>query len=257
MKIIITISLLLINYSILISCSCSSTSFCSIMNNVEETVVFKGETLKLKDHNNGFHSAVIKVLLKIKGEAILTDTIELFGGDNQAGCEVNLHLNIGDINFFAMIITGISTIDINQFEFENDLFWVSDTNSCWFKKLNIERNFVTGPISDKFDRYPLELFERDLVECSFSVEDLQKYLCPDFKVFPNPVKNNIFLSNTDNSRLIDELKIYSTTGELLLVANSNQILNRNIPLPNLDERLVILEITCGEERILQKLIILQ
>ena len=257
MKYTIAIFLLLINYNSLISCSCSYLSFCGAMRAAEESVVFKGETIKVKHHYNGYHSAVIKVLTKINGEQLLTDTIELFGGIHDGGCEVKLNLEVGDVNYYAFIALTGTTIDITQFEHESENYWVSDVNLCLYSRLTIDGEFVRGRVSKEFDSYPLESFENDLVDCSFSIKAFQEYLCPDFTIYPNPVKNNLFLKSTDDSRLIDELKIYSTSGQLLFEADPNQILDRNISLSNFDENLVILEIKCGEEKIVQKIVIVQ
>lgn len=257
MKFIITILFLLTNYTLLISCSCSPISFCGLMEVSEEAVVFKGETLKVKNHDDRYHSAIIKVLTVIRGEHILTDTIELFGGNIDASCEANLQLTVGDINYFGSIVLNHSPIDVDQFEHESDNYWVSGFHQCFSAKLIIDGNFVKGRVSKEFDRYPLESFEKDLVDCTFSDQAFQKHLCPDFMVYPNPVKNNLFLSSTDDSRFIDELKIYNTAGQLLFDADPNQILDKDISLPNFDESLVVLEIKCGEERIFQKLVIMQ
>lgn len=254
MKTIITILFSLFSFSLLSACSCSSITFCSAMK-ADEGIIFLGETIKTKEFDDGYHSAVIRVIKKIKGEDVLTDTIELFGGQNGAGCEANLNLRKGDTYYFALINASPSTIDINQFEMNNENNWSLLTHLCFYKKLSIQGDFVKGCISKEFNRYPLEFFEQDLVDCSFSVDRLKTVLCPNFKIGPNPVRNTLFLTDPSQRQLIDALNIYSTSGSLLLSADSNEILNGSIEIPNFGQSLIILEITCGEENFFQKIVI--
>lgn len=255
MKTLITILVLVINLSPAFSCSCVSIDFCEAANNYEESLVFKGETIKTIYHGNGYSSAVIKVLTILKGHEVLTDTIELFGGNNGASCEVVLDLKVGNINYFAIINSNYTTMDISQFNLFDENNFSKAMNLCEYKKLEVKADFVDGYINKSFDKYPLDQFEKDLFNCSFSIETLRNSLCSNYEAYPNPLKNTLFLRKTGSSELIDGLKIYSTSGKLLYVGQKNELFRRTFNLPNFEERLVILELKCGEERFFQKLVI--
>jgi len=152
--------------------------------------------------------------------------------------------------------SNFSPMDINQFEHESENYWAKAIDLCSYKKLEINDQFVSGYISYQFNKYPTELFENALESSNFSLEELRKEICPNFTVYPNPIKDQIFLRNTGNPNLIQELKLYSTTGQLLLNADPKQIQYGRITLPYLEEKLVILELKCGEEKLYQKLIVL-
>ena len=239
MKTIITTLLIALNYSFAAACSCSNITFCGAMG-ADEGVIFLGETIKTKQFEDGYHSAIIRVIKKFKGEDILTDTIELAGGRNGAACEVKLNVIQGEINYFALINVSPSTVDINQFEKENENNWSLLTHLCLYKKLSIRGDFVQGCISRDLNQYPVDFFERDLIDCSFSIEVLKEYLCPDFQIGPNPVRNkNLFLTDKTQTQLIDELNIYNTSGALLFNANANEILNGTISIPDFPQGLII------------------
>ena len=237
------------------SCSCSGATFCGILNQVDEGVVFKGETLEVIQHGEGYSSVIVKVLSSLKGQGVLTDTVELFGGSNGASCETRPGFQAGEVGYFALIHNNALSFDIEGFEKRSPSYWVSSLHLCGYIPLRIEGDWIYGNITREVFRYPISIFEEALTNCSFSNEALKEEVCASFSVAPNPIQTSMQLENIDDLDIIDQLNIYSLSGQLLYKANQEQIQDNFFNLPLIEEGVVLIEVQCGSRRQVQKVLV--
>ena len=193
-------------------------------------------------------------MTKFSDAVDITDTIELVGGANTAGCESYLSfLHPGEIKYIALNNTGFNVINIEAVPSVNENYWRHSPMQCFFTVLDIADEQVKGFISQKFSHYPLEKFEERLTGCNFTTEEIEEIYCPEFRLSPNPMKGEyLYVNSATDASLIKSMRIFSLSGELIF-EQKDVAFTRNIRIPSIHEKLIIVEVICGEERIIQKL----
>jgi hypothetical protein len=77
-------------------------------------------------------------------------------------------------------------------------------------------------------------------------------LANQINVYPNPAKEQLFISYEGNEKL--QLKLYNLVGQIVEIKQSRQAKNLQIPLNHLSKGVYLLEIIAGEQRISRKVI---
>lgn len=239
------------------ACSCSLPSFCTILEFGSNQAVFKGRVLEVNYPDTYYRSVIVEVITEFSENPELTDTIELIGGYNTAGCEMSLGLfNEGDIKYMAINKSNTNLIDLSTIPPANENYWRHSTNSCETIVLDIVDDRVEGFISKEFSYYPSDLFDEKIKGCNLTGEDIAEGSCADFFLYPNPIiGQEIFIEDRTIVSALESIRIFTPDGKLIFEEKKGEIA-RTIELPFIKEKLVIVEVICGEERIIQKMVVM-
>lgn len=260
MKYIINKSAILIflffssNLSAVYSCSCFETSFCDILSDGTDQVVFKGKVLDITYPSDRYKSVTIEVIKLFSNQISVTDTIELIGGKNESSCENYLsEFNVGETRYVALNYTSGNIINLSTVATANPNFWRHSPNLCSINILDTKEDKVEGYINNEFTSYPIGLFEEKLFNCDFSFEDIEDCFCPNISLYPNPVTSGaLYISDRSTLSVIKSIRIFTPNGKLILDLSRDEI-SSTIELPIIHEKLILVEITCGKERIIEKI----
>ena len=235
------------------ACSCSLADFCNVLENGIDQVVFKGRTIAIDYPNDQYKIVTVEILENFSDQVDISDTIELIGGMNSAGCETYLHaFKPGEIIYAAMNFTSDNIINLDQVPASGSNYWRHAPSYCNLTLLRVEGNRIMGDISDDFSNYPASRFDEKIRGCSLSVQDIEETYCPEFQLASNPYSGD-YLRIFDNGSVpaLKSLRIFTLSGQLVFELDQDEI-SEYILLPFIQEKLLIVEVMCGEERIVQK-----
>lgn len=222
------------------ACSCYATTYCEVVNSTNSAVAFKGKVVDNIRYSFNNVAIYIEIEKLYKGDPNTTDTIKLYGGENSAGCQIDL------MSRFPVGTTLIAALGGNSFftnpdsDFEN--YWETGTSLCNFINLTLENNTLSGAIAPGVSSYNIDEFEKDLYNCNLLNPDLEEIQCEDNNViiYPNPAKSFVQVSVRFFGSSISKVNIYSTDGKL--VKKLDKTPNNNYNLNGLSEGIHIIEL---------------
>jgi len=247
-----------LSVNFVLACSCTRYSFCEFYQLPETKIAFKAIVLNNKTYSSENFAVYLKIIKKYKEEIPITDTIKIFGGPNEASCQLDVRRFVdGDTLIGGVAIYSNEPVIDPDSLLEN--FLDLDPGGCgtWFFKPR--NNWISGFIDDKIFEYPLDLFEEVLKkdECSFDFNFIQNHYCrsDEFYLYPNPTTNSIVELRGDFRYLeIERIRIFSPLGKLLdVLPFQKSYAGIEIKSENFVRGLNLIEINCSGRRIIKKL----
>jgi len=223
-------------------------------------MAFKAVVLNNKIYSSDYFAVYLKVIKKYKEEVPITDTIKIFGGPNEASCQLDVRRFVeGDTLLGAVALYSNEPVIDPDSLLEN--FLDLDPGACAVRFLKPRNNWISGFIDDKIFEYPLDLFEKAIDDCSFDFDFIQNHYCSsdEFYLSPNPTANSIVeLRGNFRYLEIESIKIYSPSGKLLdELSFLKSYAGIEIHSQKFVSGLNLLEINCRGRRIIKKLLVIK
>lgn len=201
------------------ACSCLQVHFCSYLRDTSVKVAVQAKVLNSVVYAPDNFAVYLKVLKIYKQEVPITDTIKVYGNDQDFACYVNV------LGFFPVgdtVIGAFSSFQFTDAQLPNpdsltEHFYEVRPTLCNMVVLNLEHGIVTGPITPELDAYPLDHFEDGLSTCFFPVVDVQEYQHPEliFRIYPNPSRSGkLYISSQSPHDPIEKIRVFSIDGRL-------------------------------------------
>ncbi|MCC6282838.1 MAG: T9SS type A sorting domain-containing protein [Saprospiraceae bacterium] len=215
------------------ACSCIQIHFCSYLRDTSVKVAVQARVLHSVVYAPDNFAVYLKVLKIYKQEVPITDTIKVYGNDQDFACYVNV------LSFFPVgdtVIGAFSSFQFTEAQLPNpdsltEHYYEVRPTLCNMLVLNLLHGIVTGPITEGLDAYPLDHFEDGLSTCIFPVVDVPEYENPElhFRIYPNPSRSGkLYISSQSSHDPIEKIRVYAVDGRL----NCEYFnLSENQPLP--------------------------
>ncbi len=256
---IVVVFLIFITSPKLWSCSCETLYFCDFVKDDSVKVAFKAIVIEKKDYGGDNLAIYLQIIHSYKSEIQTTDTIKIYGKEYGSSCALEVQnfslgdtiiMALGELNYFPIINPDSLFEDFSEFS----------PNFCDMVYLRIKSGIVSGWITEEVFKYPVELFDENLLDCDFPVKEEAEYLCPasdELKIFPNPSVNGyITLQSSHGYDSLKQVRVFAIDGRLManfqnLVGNPDAA----IEIELLGNGVHILELICEDRRYYKKVIV--
>ena len=238
------------------ACSCSNIlNLCFILEEAENPLVFKGKVVDRLNYENDYHSILIEVVREFTDTNILTDTVEILGGSNSAACEKSFgQMQIGKTYYLGIINPQWNIFNIDQFPGFGENNWRYAPNLCNSIILEIRNESVYGQINEKFSLYPVDVFEKRILNCDYRLSDILDYQCNDNKISIRSVRfNRITFENFGAPSQISDISIYTIQGELVYHQKEYDGRSIEFDFGKIPNGILIIEYYCGGIRKAEKI----
>lgn len=249
------------------ACSCVLNYFCEAVEDYSpvaikvkaiEHILYEEEDLE-EDifFYGGLMATYLEVIEVYKDDIQITDTIKVYGSENSAGCDMNVHYQfpIGEIviaNFTGWDPTYFTNPDA-AIETYREVF----PNICSTHVLRIEDNMVVGNIADGIEAYPLKKFAAALSNCSFSKNNLSNICAPErFSFYPNPSTTPVVNIEYIGGSEIKGIRVYGINGALKQAYEFTEPYEfYNFKVSELDLGVNIIEVIMSHRSCTQKILV--
>ena len=239
------------------ACDCALVPFCQYMQQAQVQATVQARVISSKNYSAYNQAVYLQVIKKYKDELSITDTIKLYGGPNEAACDVDVlqHFQIGDT-----VLLAFGYIDnyppVENPDAANENYFGLRPQLCYLVELHVLDGIVNGPISTDVWQYPLDRFDDALSDCSFtSLPHPNEYPDNYIRIYPNPTADGkVYLDTNLPLDLIDRIRVFSIDGRMIREMtglNNGQVYM--IDIGDLNDALYILEIQCEEKQFYRKL----
>lgn len=207
-----------------------------------------GGNLKIFDVGLLSNLSGLENLISIGGDLSIIENWylnSLTGLDNLTSIGGELWIRM---NFYLSSIEAITNIDATSLDFLD----ISFNNHLSICDINSICDYLTNPNGGSFIYSNLSGCNSQIeIEqaCTVSIPNSNNE--QEYKIFPNPAKNEIFIKNITVDEII-ELAIYNQLGQKVLCLNNP---TNKIDISKLDQGLYFIELISHETKIRQKLIL--
>lgn len=145
-------------------------------------------------------------------------------------------------------LDGIAGLDISKITHVRVIDVVGSINSL-FGTYDSQNNIINDPYPTPFSSGGFDLDAVGVIH--FSTTSIEEQLESQFSIFPNPFNEVLTIQNNDNSKITYQL---SDAYGQLLISETTQMLNFQLPTSNLNKGVYFLTITSNNKRFTKKLI---
>lgn len=202
------------------ACSCIEVHFCDYIRDTAVHVAVRAKVLGSVVYAPDNFAVYLEVLHTYKDLDGITDTIKVYGNENDFACFVHV------LNFFPVGDTVIAAFSIYQIEGAplinpdslTEHFYEVRPTLCNMVVLNVHDGVVTGAIHPNVESYPLSHFDEALTTCQFPVVGVSDFLNPDphFSIYPNPAAGGkLYVRNERQQDPIEKIRVRSIDGRLI------------------------------------------
>jgi hypothetical protein len=259
-KLLILLGFYWLHLPVVFACSCEAVYFCEYIKEKTTIAAFQAKVIAHKAYSPKNMAIYLEIMRKYKDEVGMTDTIKLYGKENESDCAINVceRYAIGD----TVILSIGPSWDNNEILNPDSLvenYWEYYPTLCDFLHLRVKEGKVRGRITNEIFEYPLALFNDQLDGCRFSVEQPKNLTCleDNFIVFPNPSTTDKVTIKVDSLwNTIQKIRVFGGDGRLLSEFYDVKIHPIDyIEIEGFQGGLNIIEITCDDRRYYKKIII--
>ncbi|HOY03872.1 MAG TPA: T9SS type A sorting domain-containing protein [Saprospiraceae bacterium] len=256
-KILFILTILIASATESRSCSCILVHFCQYVQDTTVKIAIQGRVISNKTYSDDNQAVYMQVLKKYKEDILITDTIKVYGGPNEAACDVDVlwHFQVGDTVLLAFGYVYYYPPVVNPDSLHENYFGLRP-QLCNIVELHVFDGIVNGAISPDVWQYPLDHFNDALHDCSFTTSvHPEQYAGNHINVYPNPsADGKVYLQTDLPVDLIDRIRVFSVDGRLVRemtgLNNGSVIL---LDTGDLGNGLYVLEIQCGAKMLYRKL----
>lgn len=263
LKIFLAILFVLLSIGFSKACQCERLYFCEYLKGPDKKIVIKARVANYKEYSPNNTAAYLEVLKVFRDDVGITNIIKLYGKATCCECLLDFtrQFIVGSTIYLAMGLeynnqdAGYEIINPEDI-YEN--FWEFYPSSCLSVVLTTEEDRIMGPIAKDIFEYSLDIFEENLENCNFSLEELQQYQCADkdYIVYPNPSEDGtISISNNYKYSAIKNIQIFDTSGKLVFSSDFEMKPFQKAQIEFLNSGLYIIAFTCSSDTFYKKIIV--
>ncbi|MFT6783280.1 MAG: hypothetical protein ACJA1A_003220 [Saprospiraceae bacterium] len=257
-RIIITLSFLILGCAQVVACSCVTEYWCDYIDSGEEIVAFKGTAYNHQFNGGGILLTYFIIDEVFREDQVIGDSIVLIGREFEAGCDVNVHkrFEVGKQYYIAYYSNEPGSAIASNF----NLSWISNFSPslCAMTYLRVEDVNVKGGITPNITEYPKDEFDKHVKDCSYSIEELNQARCKqgDYTIAPNPNQGSFLFRGNYLYTAIEKVEVYRTNGELVRVDEYTSENNQYLQYQLNESGVYLLRIYCCDLIYVEKVVVL-